>query len=68
MSASRTNAHWTFFAARCKRLSWRFSAAKDFTTRTPLTLSSTIVAISARRAWASHETGNIRLRIATPAK
>ena len=30
--------------------------------------SSTIVATSARRAWMSHETGNIDLRILAPTK
>ncbi len=45
--------------ARC--CSWRSSAANDFTTRTPLMFSSTTVATSARRAWMSHDTGNIWL-------
>ena len=40
------------------------SAANDLTTRTPLMFSSTTVATSASRAWMSHDTGNICLRIA----
>ena len=43
-----------------------FSPANDFTTRTPLMFSSTIVAISAVRAIVSHDRGNIHLRIVTP--
>ena len=44
------------------------SAANDFTTRTPFTFSSTMVATSARRAWISHEMGNIDFRICTPVR
>ena len=46
-----TAAHRSRRAARASSAIWRRSAAKPFTTRTPLMFSSTIVATSAMRAW-----------------
>ncbi len=63
----RTDAHRSRSAALASRATWRGSAAKDFTTRAPVTFSSTMVATSAWRAWTIHETGNSRLRILRPA-
>jgi len=40
-------------------INFRSSCANDFTTRTPFTFSSTIVATSAKRAWVIQEIGNM---------
>ena len=66
--ASLMYAHATRSAASARRLTSASSWAKDFTTRTPFTFSSTIVATSARRAWVIHEIGNITRRIRMPTK
>ncbi len=55
-------------AARSNRLSWLFSAANDFTTRVPVTFSSTIVAMSAVRAIIINAIGNSFLRMLKPVK
>ena len=55
-------------AARSNRLSWLFSAANDFTTRVPVTFSSTIVAMSAVRAIIMNAIGNSFLRMLKPVK
>ena len=65
--ACSTFAHSARLALPVSSLSCSGSAANDFTTRTPWMFSSTTVATSARRAWISHDTGNIRLRILSPA-
>ena len=67
-SASFTYPHRTFSAALARDRSCCCSAAKDFTTRTPLMFSSTMVATSASRAWMIHDTGNIDFRIFTPVR
>ena len=56
--AISTLVHWMRCADRPSRAIWRFSAANDFTTRVPLTFSSTMVAKSAMRAWVTHDNGN----------
>ena len=61
MSASLMYAHSTFLAASASLRSSASSWAKDFTTRTPLTFSSTTVATPASRAWITQEIGNIML-------
>ncbi len=53
-------------AARSKRLICASSAANDFTTRIPVTSSSTMVAMSAVRASITHEIGNSRFRMRAP--
>jgi rare lipoprotein A len=45
---------------------WRRSPAKAFTTRTPVTFSSTVVATSASRPCTTQDSGNMRLRSLTP--
>ena len=67
ISACSTFAHSARLALPVSSFSCSGSAANDFTTRTPWMFSSTTVATSARRAWISHDTGNIRLRILSPA-
>ncbi len=65
-SAWETLAHRNPSAARARPVIWRSSAAKDLTTRTPLTFSSTMVATSAWRAAMTHESGKTRFRSRAP--
>ena len=63
-----TLAHWSRRAVPASCSIWRCSAAKDLTTRTPLTFSSTMVASSAWRAWLIHDRGKMRSRRGRPSR
>ena len=66
-SACTIDAHRSRCAALASLVTSRSSAAKLFTTRTPCTFSSTMVATSAIRACTIHDSGNIWSRSRTPA-
>ena len=54
------------WAARAISSTWRASAAKAFTTRTPFTLSWVTVATWALRDWMIHDSGNMMRRSRWP--
>src|SRR5688500_4215427 len=66
LTAVSIDAQRSFCAARASNLIWARSCANDCTTRTPWMFSSTTVAISAMRAWTTHDRGNTFWRSLSP--